>query len=52
MRNTHWATLVHERSCYETGVSVNTIQRWVSLLEGSGIIALAFRYYRNLGSVR
>jgi len=33
----------------EVGVSVNTIQSWISVLEASGIISLVSPYYRNLG---
>jgi predicted AAA+ superfamily ATPase len=33
----------------ELGVSVNTIKRWISILEASHIIFLLPAYYRNLG---
>lgn len=33
----------------ETGVSVPTIQNWLSVLEASGIVALVSPYYRNIG---
>jgi len=33
----------------EVGVSVNTVQSWLSVLEASGIIVLVAPYYRNLG---
>lgn len=33
----------------ETGVAVNTVKRWLSILEASRIIYLLKPYYRNLG---
>jgi uncharacterized protein len=33
----------------DVGVSVNTVQSWIGVLEASGIITLLSPYYRNLG---
>jgi len=33
----------------DVGVAVNTIKKWVSILEASGIIYLLYPYYKNLG---
>lgn len=33
----------------ELGISVNTIKRWISVLEASGLVYLLMPYYRNLG---
>jgi predicted AAA+ superfamily ATPase len=41
--------LNHSTLAGEIGVSVNTIRRWVSVLEASQILFLLPPYYRNLG---